>query len=78
MSWWSGCGRGSKPLSARPDRVAEHIEAYAGAGVGELMLQWTDVEAFNRLRKKCLPREVLPRLERQPPEAHSHGTGRRE
>ena len=63
-------------IVGQPERVAEHIEAYAGAGVEELMLQWTDVEDVDGLQ--IFAEEVLPRLERTPRQAHSHGTGRRE
>ena len=41
------------------DEIAEHIEAFAAAGIGEIAMRWTtpdDIEGLEQLAQKLLPR----------------------
>lgn len=49
-----------RPIIGTVDMVVERIEEYAAAGVEEIMLQWLDLDDFERLRE--FARQVLPRV----------------
>jgi alkanesulfonate monooxygenase SsuD/methylene tetrahydromethanopterin reductase-like flavin-dependent oxidoreductase (luciferase family) len=47
-------------IAGTPDAVLEQIQAYAEAGVAELMLQWFDMDDLDGIR--AFAETVLPRL----------------
>jgi alkanesulfonate monooxygenase SsuD/methylene tetrahydromethanopterin reductase-like flavin-dependent oxidoreductase (luciferase family) len=53
---WTGRGA----LVGTPERVIEQIQAFAAAGVEELMLQWLDLDDLDGLR--AFAETVLPRV----------------
>jgi F420-dependent oxidoreductase-like protein len=58
--WLAMLDEGWRPIVGTADMVVAQIQAYAAAGVEELMLQWLDLDDIERLRE--FARQVLPRV----------------
>jgi F420-dependent oxidoreductase-like protein len=58
--WMAMLGGDWGAIAGTADLIVEQIQAYAAAGVEELMLQWFDLDDIDRLRD--FAREVLPRV----------------
>ncbi len=58
--WLAMLSTGWGAIAGTADLIVEQIQAYAAAGVEELMLQWLDLDDIERLRE--FARQVLPRV----------------